>query len=532
MRLIAQCLEDLPPLAWMVRLPTGSNALELSHGRGVELFATGFFEGAWDGPFPEAAFAEATNVFGSGGVLSQAGAVFVGPSHTLEPLYMARNDRLAAVSNSFAFLLEGSGLALDPRDDSYGRVFSSIVHGLSQTPKEIDLKGGSLTILYHHNAVLRPDGSIAVSPKRQPPTFPDFESYRSYLRSTVQAAFDNARHPERKCAYRPIATLSSGYDSAASSAIAHACGCEESISLATSSVGTPDSGRLAAEALGMRHTDFERMRSAPPDSALEAEFLAPGMQGEDLVYSVFGEKLTGRMLITGFQGGKIWSTTDTPHPDIRRADISGCSLGEFRLRMNFLHLPVPFIGIQRHSDVRAISNSAEMAPYMTGSGYDRTVPRRLLEEAGVARSVFGRRKVGASILLFQGRNRLSAPTQQEVLEHWRSQGQSVPWLKAKIVWWDFGRNLYRVVRKLGKLLGIDRKGRLSTALAGLCRGLFGIESPVFGASHPHFTPLLIWALSRVQERYRVAGASPSSRRTVEIASSLMLMFLSALATGV
>lgn len=528
MHLVANCVEELPPLAWSALLPKGGTAIDLYHGRNVEVLPAGFFEGAWAGDFAKATFDRATNVFGSGGALLQDKVVFVGPSHTLEPLYIAQTNELSAVSNSLTFLLYRTGLQLDLGNSRYGRAFSEIVHGLEHTPQVIELKGGNLTLLYHHNAVLTSDGTIDVTPKPLPPNFADFDDYRSYLLSVTSEVFQNANETARRFRYRPISTISSGYDSAASSVIAKSCGCSESLSLSTSNTGTPDSGRATAEVLGLQHTDFKRMASASSNPMLEAEFLASGMQGEDLVYAVFEERICGRLLATGFQGGKIWSRTDPPNSHIKRADLSGCSLGEFRLRANFLHVPIPFIGIQRHHDIYRISNAPDMEPYLVGRAYDRPLPRRILEEAGVERSLFGRRKMGASILLFQGRNRLSRAARASIEDFCRQQREYPRYaqlLQAKTLWWTLGRNLYRVARKLGKILGVDRSGWLSRTLAWLCTRLFGIEAPVFGASHPRFTSLLVWAISKVEGRYAAIARRASSSRMSEIASSLICVFL-------
>ena len=84
----------------------------------------------------------------------------------------------------------------------------------------------------------------------------------------------------------------------------------------------------------------------------------------------------------------MWERTIHPTPDIKRGDISGSSLGEFRLVRDFVHVPVPFIGCRRHEDVWRISNAAGMQPYSIGGHYDRPVARRLLESAGVPRDAF------------------------------------------------------------------------------------------------------------------------------------------------
>jgi len=70
----------------------------------------------------------------------------------------------------------------------------------------------------------------------------------------------------------------------------------------------------------------------------------------------------------------------------------GSSLTEFRLRSGFIHFPVPTLGYIRHPSIYAISNSEPLRPWVLGTDYDRPIPRRLLEEAGVPRTAFGRTK--------------------------------------------------------------------------------------------------------------------------------------------
>jgi hypothetical protein len=192
----------------------------------------------------------------------------------------------------------------------------------------------------------------------------------------------------------------------------------------------------------------------------------------------------------------------------RRGDISGCSLGEFRLRRNFLHLPLTFIGGLRCSEIRKISNSADMAAYSIGGDHDRPVPRRILEDAGVPRHAFGQSKRGASVLLFQGRNRLSRRSLKSIdayFEGREGHGRFLLELNVRLAWWNLGRNLYRAAIKLRQFFGIRRESPLPVFLARWCSRIFGITRPVYGASHPRFTMLLIWANFRLQGRYAAAG---------------------------
>ena len=86
---------------------------------------------------------------------------------------------------------------------------------------------------------------------------------------------------------------------------------------------------------------------------------------------------------------------------IKRSDPSGASLLEFRLASGFQHLPLPFAGCLNHADIAEISNAAEMAPWRLGGDYDRPIPRRIIETAGVPRGLFAGRKKAAA-LPYQG----------------------------------------------------------------------------------------------------------------------------------
>ena len=78
--------------------------------------------------------------------------------------------------------------------------------------------------------------------------------------------------------------------------------------------------------------------------------------------------------------------------------LSGHALGEHRLRVGFVHLPLPYIGAFHGPALYRITHSREMDPWRLGTGYyDWPIPRRMAEEAGVPRANFGHRKLGTSV---------------------------------------------------------------------------------------------------------------------------------------
>jgi hypothetical protein len=104
------------------------------------------------------------------------------------------------------------------------------------------------------------------------------------------------------------------------------------------------------------------------------------------------------LLFTGFHGDKFWDLHEGyPNSEIIRGDPSGLGFTEYRLVRGVVNCAVPFWGVRHAAAMKAISRAAEMADWTMGTAYDRPVPRRIAEEAGVPRSAFGHRKSATSI---------------------------------------------------------------------------------------------------------------------------------------
>ena len=102
--------------------------------------------------------------------------------------------------------------------------------------------------------------------------------------------------------------------------------------------------------------------------------------------------LNGKIYFSGALGDSVWPKGADAPPHVPCRIPYGKSLTEFRLRVGFAHVPVPVIGAVFPSSIAAISDSREMQPYSVGGDYDRPIPRRIVEEAGVVRHKFGMRK--------------------------------------------------------------------------------------------------------------------------------------------
>jgi hypothetical protein len=490
-------IPTLPPMAWLYRMPRESRP-ELLHGKSVEAWPNGFFEGCFAGRWRTEDSAECSEVFGSGLHIEHGLHQFVTPSHTLEALFtLSRADEMA-VSNSLCFLLEFYRVTL-PVDLNYGPRFASAVFGIDAYEQHLArTTAGDISRVLFDNLTVTRDLKTSYTRKPLAPPFTTYRSYAQYLTDVLRSAFANAGDPKRTVQFTPLATCSTGYDSAAGAALAKPLGCRTAITLKNSRGGGIDTGRQVGQALGLEVVELERAQSVESFQEM-AEFLATGMGGEDYCFRYFAPLLDRRILLTGFHGGKIWDLRAKPNAVLARADISGSSLQEFRLHRNFIHLPVPMIAARRHSDVAAISQQEEMRPYRLNH-YDRPIPRRLLEECGVARELFGQEKKAASILFFLEKS-LIPPTARQ------ARNKLVPIdaaTRAKMLLlglsWHARFALYRLVKKAGSIFPWS---------IGLLRWIVG-DWRIFEHHRPQAVLDFLGGLTMTQRRYSTRGcATPS-----------------------
>ncbi len=378
-------------------LVRGRSTVNVHAGAWVEVGDRHVVEGAWSGDYDAGDFTTAHVFSGTGLRTTSEGLVLATPTDTLQPLYLLYAEDRLFCSNSLAFLLAAADDDVDPDYPHYDLDLITIMFGLRRYRRTLPTRAGQTIRLYYHaNVVVTRTLETRVVAKAGPPPFGSFGAYRTFLSDTIARVVANAVASGRRQRYRSLATVSSGYDSPACAVLARAAGCEETVTFrrARADFATQeDSGRTIAEYLGLRVTEFDadayRHRSDFP----EVEFCVAG-GGEDVVMSVLEDSLRARLLFTGYHGDKVWSRINHDvGPHIVRGDASGCSLAEFRLRVGFLNVAVPFAGAVGHPSIHGISNSAEMHPWsLPDTAYDRPIPRRIVEEAGVPRALFGQVK--------------------------------------------------------------------------------------------------------------------------------------------
>lgn len=341
--------------------------------------------------------------------------LFVPPKHPLEFLFVLRDERhrVDFVSNSVCFCLAAAGVR--PGSAVFERIALTLVESTNVATARgvygydpVVIRDDQVTFLriLHNNFSIEPSGRLRFSQGYLGRQFSGFGEYRAFLSSEIDTLFANAMHPARRRPLPPLASVSSGYDSTAVAVLARERRCRDAVTIEVEVGGVEDSGRMIGEQLGLTVEEFPHVagrRVQSLEMAFEGslrerarEFVATAGLGDDVTFLAFEPVIASRLLLTGAWGDSIWAKNSQVPPGIPVRVRFGKSLIEYRLRMGFAHAPIPFIGGLFPRSILAISNSVEMAPYSVGGFYDRPIPRRIAEGAGIDRRHFGRAKAATS----------------------------------------------------------------------------------------------------------------------------------------
>ena len=140
------------------------------------------------------------------------------------------------------------------------------------------------------------------------------------------------------------------------------------------------------------------------------------MSGEDVVFSAFEPRLRRTILFTGFWTGDLWVKSKSYPQPYLPGDFAGCTLSEFRLRADFVHVPLPCFAAFQARDRHPFVADADMRAFSVGGPYDRAIPRRLAEDAGVVRGSFAKSKQAATVLLHREGRAAFAPATVSAIE--------------------------------------------------------------------------------------------------------------------
>lgn len=399
MNLTSRVLPELPALAWVARID--DSRVSAWTGERVERADDWVVEGVWDGEFAAGEFHRAPVFFGSGLRVGED-RVFLVPSNAVtDRLYFVRGRSGLIASNSLPLLLGASHHRLR-RDRDYMSFSYAIRHGVFEYEDSIPVRGprSRVSHLIHRPACVRHGRPVRYD-RTSARGFDDFRAYRSALSGAVQRLRENASAPEREHQTELLSTISSGYDSTCASVLAREAGATTALTVPESNSMWPrllkpaaadDRGGSAAESLGLTPVELR-----PGPSTDEIYFRSAACIEPDLAFDGLPRHLEDDrvgMVFTGYYGDTLWGLFDDSEIDsaLRWTNPSGMSVAEARLELSFVNLAVPFIYGRSRPSIHRISRSDEMEPWRLGREYDRPIPRRIAEEAGVDREEFGVRK--------------------------------------------------------------------------------------------------------------------------------------------
>jgi hypothetical protein len=211
----------------------------------------------------------------------------------------------------------------------------------------------------------------------------------------------NATDPDRRVPLRTLTTVSSGYDSAMVAVLAAESGIRDALTLVRSRSDT-DSGQAIGETLGLRVSVCTIDIHPAQARGLDVEYTASSSGPMQFPLAVLDDQWRDSLVLVGSLGDDLW---DLDHGYLgehlaQRGSvvITPTCLHEFGLRAGIVFVHVPVIGAVHYNDIRRITKSAEMAPWTLGSRYDRPIPRRNVESAGVPRGTFATRKAATAAI--------------------------------------------------------------------------------------------------------------------------------------
>lgn len=474
---------SLPPLAWVARVADG--VIDVDCGASVRTEPGGFFEGTWVGPPDLASLPLSSAPFGSGMVIRGLDLLAIPPGHTMALLFSWRRGRELLIANTLVGLLARAGLELLP-DTDYQSLFARTADGLQANPTALPTSGGPAEFHLFENLRILPDCSLEISPKPRERPFASYADYVQRVDEALVSALGNAP------GYEPVIALSSGYDSPAVAVLAARHGLRRALTYRdarpprfTRDAG--DSGETIARKLGLEVDLFDRTEYMRRADLPEAEFFATGYTGEEVPYVAFENELRHKIMLTGGLGGWTWLRTKVPTPGLERKDFSACSVTEFRLRLDTIDLPIPMFGMTAIESTVAIARSREMRPWSIGGYYDKPIPRRIIEEAGLARGTFaGSKRAATALIHIEGASLMAPASVRSVRAFAAAEGHAID-LSPR-------RRPSRIDRGLIKLAKLLRVERLAAPLLAHQRAIVH-HRPETGSI------LFRWGVANIRSRY-------------------------------
>lgn len=403
--------KNLPRLGWIASVDTEKRLISVIHGEYVECTEDWMVEGIWDGEFGDGNFHESEVFFGSGMRIVGDSLFFITSSALTDRILLCETKKLIVLSNSLLLLLAWTDSSLDEEHSYRSEAVSIARKGVKKYDRKFRVINPEIkyfTQVFYENILIK-DGKIEYRLKKQEEVeLRTYENYYDYLIGKIEKIKINYKSADRKIPIKTFTTMSSGYDSTAVSALVKNIDVKECFS------GNRIDGLLfksrdenvkaIAHKLGYKINKLDTKRKSITKD--ELDFLSTNYpKGSNSVWSEISlhsmvktleSQNQASAVFTGYAGGHLW---DANLLRKYRTDefkgygaLSGLNLTEIRLKAGFFNVPISYILRRRVDDIVKISNSKEMAYWKLNNEYDKPIARRIVEEAGVDRKLFGMEK--------------------------------------------------------------------------------------------------------------------------------------------
>ncbi len=401
-------LPELPKLGWLCSLNLNTGVVSAFHGTAVECFEDWMVEGVWDDQFENGGFHRSGNFYGSGIRIDDNRIYFVPSSAIVDRLFYCLNDKILLVSNSLVLLLAFTGAKLNPEHD-YKEETQTISKGIKEYSKHYAIAQNEVSSfhqLYYENMIVYDDGRFQFEFRDLPREIQSYKEYFWLVKNALEAIHVNYQSKFRKMPMDAFVTLSTGYDSTAVAALVKDIGVKTCFCSKKSNSRLPawmdpsknnDDGHRTAAVLGLNVVYVDSQPSSV--SADELYFLSASTERPEMALCSMAAHIEknckAAVVFTGYHGGRIWNIhggVEYLNDEIRRKEVSTLGLSAIRLKSGFINAAIPFMQARNLKSLTRIGLSDEMKPWKVYTDYDRPVPRRIAEDAGVGRELFGIRK--------------------------------------------------------------------------------------------------------------------------------------------
>jgi len=410
--------DELPKLAWVASFDKSKRYLQIFHGPAVEYTDTWMVEGVWDGEFKEGNFHRSENFFGSG-VRIEGDTLYFASSTSLDDrLVYCFYENIILVSNSLIHLLGYTGATLD-HHHMYNDCWS-IENGILKYDKEFHIKHKKIKCFYqayHRNIVYR-DGEMSCEIRSSKKEMNSYQEYIDILKGILVRMRNNYLDKHRMNPMHPFVTLSTGYDSTAIAVLVKEIGVKDCFISKRSSSNIPwwlskdasiDDGGRTAKILGLYTRYLMKESFVSKD---EIFFLAASWDQFGTIFHSMAEYIENNcktaVVFSGHNGDILWDVNVNKkhlNDEIMPGDLGGLGASEIRLKSGFIQISVPYILARSIESLNKIAHSEEMSHWRLNNSYDRPIPRRIAEEAGIPRDYFGQRNKAVAKYYYYPKNK-------------------------------------------------------------------------------------------------------------------------------